>query len=46
MQGYANAQLHLGIKYGLGKGVKKNEINAIEWIKKAALQGKGASKNL
>ncbi len=38
-QGYAPAQLELGIAYEFGYGVEKNQKLATEWYQKAALQG-------
>lgn len=34
--GYAEAQLNIGIYYNYGKGVDKNETKASEWFLKSA----------
>lgn len=38
-QGNAKAQYNLGVIHANGKGVPKNEIEAINWYRKAAEQG-------
>ena len=38
-QGYAEAQLNVASFYEEGKGVEKDEKEAIDWYKKAAKQG-------
>jgi hypothetical protein len=42
-QGYADAQLSIGILYTAGKGVPQNYDEASKWIRKAAEQGEGLS---
>ena len=39
LQGYASAQLNLGIKYDNGQGVPKSYREAVKWYREAALQG-------
>jgi TPR repeat protein len=38
-QGYAEAQLNLGLMYSNGKGVPQDYAKAAEWYAKAAIQG-------
>ena len=38
-QGNANAQLYLGMTYGIGKGVPENDAAAVKWLRRAAEQG-------
>ncbi len=38
-QGYANAQLNLGLSYDKGQGVQQNDAKAFAWYRKAAEQG-------
>jgi TPR repeat protein len=38
-QGYAKAQSNLGIAYAFGKGVLKDDKQAVYWYQKAADQG-------
>ena len=38
-QGDAKAQFNLGARYGKGKGVKKDNAEAVKWFRKAAEQG-------
>jgi TPR repeat protein len=38
-QGYAEAQSNLGIAYAFGKGVLKDDKQAVYWYQKAADQG-------
>ena len=40
-QGVAKAQYNLGLMYGKGKGVVKDDGKAIKWWKLAADQGDG-----
>ena len=40
-QGVAKAQYNLGLMYGRGKGIVKDDSKAIEWWKLAADQGDG-----
>ena len=37
--GHVEAQVRLGVKYDLGKGVPKNDREAVKWYRKAAEQG-------
>ena len=37
--GHVEAQVRLGVKYDLGKGVPKNDSEAVKWYRKAAEQG-------
>ena len=41
--GDANAQWQLGLALANGRGVEKNEAEAIQWIRKAAEQGNASS---
>ena len=43
-QGVAKAQYNLGLMYGKGKGVVKDDGKAIKWWKLAADQGDGKAK--
>jgi hypothetical protein len=38
-QGSADAQLQLGIGYATGRGVARNDVEAVKWYRKAAEQG-------
>jgi TPR repeat protein len=38
-QGYARAQLNLGLMYESGKGVLEDDKQAVDWYRKAAKQG-------
>jgi len=38
-QGYTEAQVHLGVMYGLGWGVPRDDTEATRWYRKAADQG-------
>jgi TPR repeat protein len=38
-QGYAPAQVDLGLMFTVGRGVKRNYATAIEWFTKAANAG-------
>lgn len=38
-QGYANAQFSLGVMYAEGRGVSKNDEEAVKWFRRAAAQG-------
>jgi TPR repeat protein len=38
-QGDAEAQYNLGLCYGVGSGVPKDEVEAVKWYRKAAEQG-------
>jgi len=38
-KGDATAQLHLGLMYGTGDGVQKNQVEAAKWYRKSADQG-------
>ena len=38
-QGHAEAQYKLGVMYDVGKGVPKNDTEAVSWYRKAAEQG-------
>jgi hypothetical protein len=38
-QGYADAQLRLGLQYYSGQGVTEDKAKGLEWIRKAAEQG-------
>jgi hypothetical protein len=38
-QGDAEAQFNLGLMYGSGRGVEKDEKEGVKWIRKAAEQG-------
>src|ERR1035437_5906403 len=42
-QGNANAQYSLGIMYDNGFGVKKDYRQAVEWFRRAAVQGNTAA---
>ena len=39
MKGIADAQYGLGLCYGFGNGVGKDDVQAVTWWRKAALQG-------
>jgi TPR repeat protein len=41
----AVAQYNLGVMYAEGRGVEKNEHEAVEWFRKAAEQGGPAAQN-
>jgi len=45
-QGNALAQANLGHMYELGRGVIKDEVEAVEWYRKAAEQGNARAKEL
>ena len=46
-QGYARAQSNLGLAYEYGRGVGKDNREAVRWYRKAAEQGhERAKKNL
>ena len=46
-RGDANAQYNVGVMYGQGVGVERNDSEAVKWFRKAALQGHaGAQMNL
>jgi hypothetical protein len=38
-QGYADAQMKLGLQLFNGQGVTENKVKGLEWIRKAAEQG-------
>ena len=38
-QGYAEAQLHLGLMHGLGQGVPQDYVQAYTWFSAAAAHG-------
>ena len=38
-QGHADAQVYVGLMYGLGQGVAKDHAEAVKWFRKAADQG-------
>jgi len=38
-QGFVDAQMNLGVCYGKGEGVEKDEAEAVKWWRKAAEQG-------
>jgi len=38
-QGFADAQMRLGLQYSTGQGVPKDEAKGLEWLGKAAAQG-------
>jgi len=38
-QGYADAQMRLGLQYSSGQGIQEDKEKGLEWIKKAAEQG-------
>jgi len=42
-QGYARAQVSLGVMYDIGLGVKKDYVQAVAWYRKAAEQGYAAA---
>ena len=44
--GNADAQFKLGLMYKNGSGVVLNNIQAIEWLRKAALQGHENAKRI
>ena len=43
-EGYAQAQLTLGMNYKLGRGVVRDEVEGVKWIRKAAEQNDGGAK--
>ncbi|WP_304666925.1 tetratricopeptide repeat protein, partial [Neisseria bergeri] len=46
-QGYAGAQVNLGLMYEQGQGVRQDYAQAVQWYRKAAEQGyAGAQVNL
>ena len=45
MQGFAPAQLRLGLMYELGQGILKDYKQAVNWYRKSAEQGNRASQN-
>ena len=46
-RGDANAQYNVGVMYGQGDGVERNDPEALKWFRKAAQQGHvGAQMNL
>lgn len=38
-EGYAKAQVNLGMMYAYGRGVPQNDVEAVEWFRRAADQG-------
>ena len=38
-QGFADAQLNLGVMYDEGQGVKQDDVEAVKWYRQAAEQG-------
>src|SRR2546425_204069 len=44
-EGNAEAQYSLGIMYEHGRGVSKDEVKAVEWYLKSAMQGNAAAQN-
>jgi TPR repeat protein len=38
-KGYAPAQFNLGVMYTVGRGVPKDAVEAVKWLRKAAVQG-------
>ena len=44
-QGNADAQFHLGVMYGLGRGVPQDYGEAVRWWRLAAEQGHAAAQN-
>lgn len=45
VQGNAAAQAELGVRYQIGKGVPKDEEQAVKWYRKAAEQGNALGQN-
>ena len=45
-QGYANAQSNLGVMYNNGRGITKDEAQAVAWFRKAAEQGDANAKTI
>ena len=37
--GYAISQIALGLRYASGDGVPEDEVEAMKWFRKAAMQG-------
>jgi hypothetical protein len=44
-QGYADAQVNLGVMYTLGQGVRRNYKTAVKWYRLAAKQGHAGAQN-
>ena len=44
-QGDATAQVSLGVMYEFGRGVPKDEVEAVKWYRKAADQGNADGQN-
>ena len=44
-QGHADAQYNLGLCYRNGRGVQKDDADAVKWYRKAAEQGQADAQN-
>src|SRR5437870_65404 len=44
--GDAASELQLGLRYGGGEGVRKNEVEAVKWFRKAAEQNNATAQAL
>ncbi|PMG31544.1 hypothetical protein BCU94_07345 [Shewanella sp. 10N.286.52.C2] len=44
-QGYVDAQFNLGVIYGNGQGVTKDDKQAVAWYRKAADQGNASAQS-
>jgi TPR repeat protein len=44
-QGYARAQSNLGVMYGIGRGIPKDDKQAVRWYRLAADQGNTIAQN-
>jgi TPR repeat protein len=43
VQGDADAQLNLAVRYAQGEGVEKDAVQAVHWRRQAAMQGHAAA---
>ena len=44
-QGYADAQVNLGLLYDRGRGVAKDDAEAVRWYREAAAKGHAMAQN-
>jgi TPR repeat protein len=45
LEGDAEAQYNLGMKYAYGEGVAKNDVEAVKWYRLAAVQGEAGAQS-
>ena len=46
LQGDADGQYHLGLMYATGRGMTKDEAEAVKWFRKAAAQANEEARKL